>query len=514
MTTLRIVLGDQLDRDSTIFHNANSKQDLFWMAEVPHEATKVWSHKARIVLFLSAMRHFAEDIRARGFTLMYHALGEHPYTNFREALEASLREHKITRICAVKPGEWDVLRSLKTLCSEHQIKLELLPDSHFLSDEVEFAAWSKGRKNWVLEHFYRFLRRKRDVLMDGDQPLGGRWNFDSENRKAFGKAGPGLVPEPAMFTPDAITQDVIALVEQQFPDHPGELADFSWPVTTEQAQAALDDFIDHRLPLFGQYQDAMWTSQPWLYHARISAALNLKLLHPQAAIDAALAAYQQGHAPLAAVEGFIRQILGWREYVRHIYWARMPAMRAENALEAHQPLPAFYWTGATDYSCLHDALGQTLRYGYAHHIQRLMVLGLFTQLIGVEPSQVHAWFLAIYVDAVEWVEAPNTLGMSQYADAGVLGSKPYVASGKYIQRMSNYCAQCAFDPAKAVGASACPFTTLYWDFLDRHRESFAKHPRTALQWRSLERLSADDLAVIRAQATTLRQQLAASSTVI
>jgi deoxyribodipyrimidine photolyase-related protein len=511
MTTLRIVLGDQLDRNSTIFHNADPEQDLFWMAEVPHEATKVWSHKARIALFLSAMRHFAEDIRARGFALTYHALGKHTHANFREALEATLREHKITRISAVKPGEWDVLQSLESLCCEHQIKLELLPDTHFLSDEAEFAAWSKGRKNWVLEHFYRFLRRKRDVLMEGDQPIGGRWNFDSENRKSFGKAGPGLIPDPAMFAPDTITQDVIALVEQQFPNHPGDLNTFRWPVTAAQAQQALADFIHNRLPLFGHYQDAMWTQQPWLYHARISAALNLKLLHPQTAIDAALDAYQQGHAPLAAVEGFVRQILGWREYVRHIYWARMPQMLDENALSATEPLPAFYWTGKTDWACLHDALEQTLAHGYAHHIQRLMVLGLFAQLVGVTPREVHEWFLAIYVDAVEWVEAPNTLGMSQYADAGTLGSKPYVASGKYIQRMSNYCANCAQDPAKATGEQACPFTTLYWDFLDRHGEKFSKHPRTALQWRSLERLSSDDLAAIRTQAATLRQQLAASS---
>jgi deoxyribodipyrimidine photolyase-related protein len=511
MTTLRIAFGDQLNPDSTIFHNANPEQDRFWMAEVPHEATKVWSHKARIVLFLSAMRHYADEIRARGFALTYHALGDHPYASFREALEATLREHKITHICVVKPGEWEVLQSLEMLCSEHQIKLELLPDTHFLSDEAEFAAWSKGRKNWVLEHFYRFLRRKRDVLMDGDQPVGGRWNFDSENRKSFGKAGPGIIPVPAMFAPDAITQDVIARVEQHFPDHPGDLQSFQWPVTALQAQQALEDFIHNRLPLFGHYQDAMWTQQPWLFHARISAALNLKLLHPQTAIDAALDAYQQGHAPLAAVEGFVRQILGWREYVRHIYWARMPQMLDENALSAAAPLPAFYWTGKTDWACLHDALQQTLRHGYAHHIQRLMVLGLFAQLVGVNPREVHEWFLAIYVDAVEWVEAPNTLGMSQYADAGTLGSKPYVASGKYIQRMSNYCAHCAQDPAKATGQQACPFTTLYWNFLDRHREQFSKHPRTALQWRSLERLSSEDLAAIQAQAATFRQQLAASS---
>lgn len=511
MSTLRIVLGDQLDRNSTIFEDADPKDDVFWMAEVAHEATKVWSHKARIALFFSAMRHFAEEIRRRGFTLHYLELGKHTHPSFAEALSVTLQEKPFEQVSVVRPGEWDVLQTLQQVCDQYKVKLNILPDSHFLSDEATFAAWAKGRKSWVLEHLYRFLRRKNNVLMEGDQPVGGRWNYDTENRKAFGKQGPGLVPAPLEFPSDAITQAVMKQVEATFPNHPGSLTAFNWPVTAEQAQAALDDFIRNRLPLFGHYQDAMWTEQPWLYHSRISAALNLKLLHPQTAIDAALEAYAQGHAPLAAVEGFIRQILGWREYVRHIYWARMPALLEENALEAHTELPAFYWTGETEFACLRDALQQTLQYGYAHHIQRLMVLGLFAQLLGVLPRKVHEWFLAIYVDAVEWVEAPNTLGMSQYADAGILGSKPYVASGKYIQRMSNYCTECTRNPAQATGDDACPFTTLYWDFLDRHREPFAKHPRTALQWRSLERLDEAQLNAIRSQATTLRRQLAASS---
>jgi deoxyribodipyrimidine photolyase-related protein len=320
-----------------------------------------------------------------------------------------------------------------------------------------------------------------------------------------------MLPAPRRFAPDATTRAVIDLARTRFAGHPGSLDAFDWPVTPADAEAALDDFIAHRLPLFGTYQDAIWAGEPWLYHARIAAALNLKLLDPRRAVNAAVAAYHAGHAPLAAVEGFVRQILGWREYVRGLYWLRMPEFADHNALGADQPLPAFYWSGDTEMNCLRDAIGQTLRLGYAHHIQRLMVTGLFALLLGVRPREVHAWYLAVYVDAVEWVELPNVLGMSQYADGGYMVSKPYCASGKYIQRMSNYCSGCRFKPDRATGDDACPFTTLYWDFLARHRERFARHPRTALQWKNLDRIDPAELARIRAAAAALRAEFAAAS---
>ena len=325
--------------------------------------------------------------------------------------------------------------------------------------------------------------------MDGGSPAGGEWNFDAENRAAFGKQGPGPIPPPLEFVPDRTTRTVIALVRQRFAQHPGSLDHFAWPVTPTEARAALDDFIANRLPLFGAHQDAMWTNEPFLYHARISAALNLKLLDPRDAIAAAENAFRRGQAPLAAVEGFIRQILGWREYVRGIYWRFMPQYAEGNALDARQPLPPFYWTGDTDMNCLRDAIGQTLRLGYAHHIQRLMVTGLYALLLGVEPQQIHQWYLAVYVDAVEWVELPNTIGMSQFADGGIMASKPYAASGKYIQRMSNYCSGCRYDPAESTGDRACPFTTLYWDFLLRHQQKLRATPRMEMQLRNLGRLS-------------------------
>jgi deoxyribodipyrimidine photolyase-related protein len=304
-----------------------------------------------------------------------------------------------------------------------------------------------------------------------------------------------------------MTRAVLDLVERQFPSNPGRLDAFDWPVTRDQALAALEDFVAHRLPCFGRWQDAMWRGEPWLYHSRLAAALNLKLISPREACAAAEQAWRQGRAPLEAVEGFVRQVLGWREYVRGIYWREMPGYVERNALDAHESLPSFYWSGETDLACLRETIGQTLALGYAHHIQRLMVTGLFALLWGVRPREVHEWYLAVYVDAVEWVELPNTLGMSQYADGGLLASKPYVATGKYLARMGNYCDGCRYRPERAHGADACPFTTLYWDFLARHRERFARHPRLALQVRNLDRLSDSERTAIAVRADELRRTL-------
>jgi deoxyribodipyrimidine photolyase-related protein len=347
--------------------------------------------------------------------------------------------------------------------------------------------------------------------MEGDKPTGGDWNFDSENRKSFGRDGPPLHRAPRSFPPDDITRNVIALVNLRFASHPGDLTQFDWPVTIDEAERALEDFIKFRLPEFGDWQDAMWTVEPWLFHSRLSAAMNLKLLHPRRVIEAAAQAYRNGEAPLAAVEGFIRQILGWREYVRGIYWRFMPGYVELNALGADQPLPEFYWTGDTDMVCLRDALGQTLRHGYAHHIQRLMVTGLYALLLGVKPREVHQWYLAVYVDAVEWVELPNTLGMSQHGDGGLMASKPYVATGKYIQRMSNYCAGCRFDPAESTGPKACPFTTLYWDFLLQHEPLLRKNQRMSMQLKNLARLDLPKREAIRNHAARLRTSHAKTS---
>ncbi|MEK9721601.1 MAG: cryptochrome/photolyase family protein, partial [Quisquiliibacterium sp.] len=348
------------------------------------------------------------------------------------------------------------------------------------------------------------LRRRFDILMQDGKPVGGQWNFDRDNRAAFPAAGPGPVPPPCRFEPDAMTREVLALVEREFSDHPGSLSSFGWPVTRAQALVSLQQFIDQRLDSFGRYQDAMWSGQVWLYHSHLSCALNLKLIGPMEVARAAEQAWRDGKASLPSTEGFIRQVVGWREYVRGIYWTQMPAYLGLNALGASEPLPEFYWHGQTPMVCLADAISTTLEHGYAHHIQRLMITGLFGLLFGVEPRQMHEWYLAVYVDAVEWVELPNTLGMSQYADGGLMASKPYIASGKYIARMSNYCKGCRFDPAESSGPNACPITTLYWDFLMRHQEMLQANPRMLMQLRNLNRLNEPAKAAIQRQAEAFR----------
>jgi deoxyribodipyrimidine photolyase-related protein len=507
MRNLVLILGDQLDRRSAALDGFDPACDAVWMAEVAEEATHVWSHKARIAIFLSAMRHYRDWLRSKGYTVHYHALDDPANEgSFASELTRAVKQHQPQKLIVVEPGEWRVLQGLKQTAQQLGVPLEIRPDRHFLISIDDFNRHAAGRKQLRLEFFYREMRLRTGILMADKQPLGGAWNFDAENRKAFGKQGPGLVPQPVRFAPDAITQEVIRLVETRFPNHPGSLRAFDWAVTPEQAEQALDDFIENRLPLFGPYQDAMWSGEPYLYHSRLSSAINLKLLAPRVAIQKAVDAYHQQHAPLQSVEGFVRQLLGWREYIRGVYWLYMPEYLERNALNAHANLPDFYWTGETDMNCLRETIGQTLKHGFAHHIQRLMVTGLYALLLGVQPKQVHAWYLAIYVDAVEWVELPNVYGMSQFADGGLMASKPYIASGKYLQRMSNYCTGCRYKPDKATGEDACPFTTLYWNFLMRHTPTFADHPRLGQQIRNLRRLSAADREAIRKQAENLVHQ--------
>lgn len=502
---LVIVLGDQLDFQSSALQGFDTAQDAVWMAEVAQESTYVWSAKQRIAVFLSAMRHFAQSLRELGLPMDYTRL-DAPDNAGTLALELGKAIARLQPAALVMsaPGDWRVLQSLRAVAKEHALALHLRDDTHFFSTVREFASYAQGKKQVRLEYWYRELRRKHNILMEGKAPAGGQWNFDADNREAFGKAGPQNVPPPSRFVPDAITQDVLALVETRFANHPGRLHSFAWPVTRPQALVALQAFIDQRLPLFGKYEDAMWAGEVWLYHSHLSCALNLKLLNPREVVQAAVDAYNKGHAPLAAVEGFVRQILGWREYVRGIYWLHMPDYLERNALNAQAALPAWYWTGQTDMACLKDAITQTLEHGYAHHIQRLMVTGLYALLLGVKPQEVHAWYLSVYVDAVEWVELPNTLGMGQYADGGLMASKPYVASGKYIQRMSNHCAGCKYDPAQSTGPRACPFTTLYWDFLMRHEDDLKQNPRMAMQIKNLMRLDEPMRKNIAVQATAHR----------
>jgi deoxyribodipyrimidine photolyase-related protein len=497
---LVLVLGDQLDPASSAFDGFDPRLDRALMIEAPGEATHVWSHRARIALFLSAMRHFAHELRAKGLPLAYLALDADLPPGLPQRLEAQLARVRPARLVVCEPGEYRVEQDLCAVCANAGIALELRPDRHFLASRARFAAWAGNSSTLRMESFYRTMRRETGVLMRGDQPEGGVWNFDRENRGSFGQHGPGTVPAPPRFEPDEITREVIALVQARFPDHPGSLANFAWPVTRAQARQALDAFIRDRLPGFGEYQDAMWTGQPVLWHSLLSSSLNLKLLDPREVIAAAERAWRERALPLAAVEGFVRQVLGWREFIRGVYWLDMPGLRSANHFRHVRPLPAWYWSGETRMNCMRETLGQTLAHGYAHHIQRLMVTGNFALLAGLSPQQVADWYLAVYVDAVEWAELPNTAGMALYANGGRFTSKPYAASGAYIRRMSNYCAGCSYRPQQRTGPQACPITVLYWEFLMRHQSALSANPRASLMVKSLQRLDDAERRAIRREA--------------
>jgi deoxyribodipyrimidine photolyase-related protein len=409
-------------------------------------------------------------------------------------------------------------QAVRSVAAEAGVSVQFVDDTHFFCSRADFARWAgPAARPLRMESFYRAMRMTHGVLLDADGgPEGGRWNFDAENRKAWpksppGRAGPGLIPAPAHVEPDALTRDVLAIVEQRFGEHPGSLADFAWPVTRPGALSALEVFVRTRLPSFGEFQDAMWTGTPFGWHALLSSSLNLHLLDPREVVAAAEAAYRRGDVPLPAAEGFIRQVLGWREFIRGVYWRDMPGMADANRLEARRRLPGWYWTAETKMNCAREAIGQTLRHGYAHHIQRLMVTGLFGLLAEVEPKQVADWYLAIYVDAVEWAELPNVAGMALWADGGRFTSKPYIASGAYIDKMSDYCRGCAYAPTEKAAATRgkplCPFTVLYWNFVDKHADLLARNPRTLFNVRQLERWSAEQRRALREQAAHLLENL-------
>jgi len=510
---LVLVLGDQLSLASPALEGLDPTQDRVLMIEAPGEAGVVWSHKARIALFLSAMRHFRDALRAQGQAVEYIALDDSAEPTLTGRLAEVLKRLKPQSLRLLEAGEWRLEQGIAEVAQAAGVTLRTLDDTHFLCSRADFARWAgKYASSLRLEFFYRETRRQYRVLLDADgQPEGGQWNYDAENRKGYPKGGPGLIPPPAQFEPDALTRQVFADVERLFPQHPGSLQHFRWPVTREQALAALEGFISARLPNFGDYQDAMWSGTPFGWHSLLSTSLNLKLLDPREVVAAAEAAYRAGHAPLAAVEGFVRQVLGWREFIRGVYWLQMPGMAEANHFGHQRRLPAWFWTGNTQMACARDAIEQTLQYGYAHHIQRLMVTGLFGLLAEIDPKAVAAWYLAVYVDAVEWVELPNVAGMALYADGGKFTSKPYVASGAYIQRMSNHCGSCKYAPdaktAESKGKPLCPYTVLYWNFLDRHEAALTGNPRTALMAKNVARLSPEARQRIRSDAARVFEQL-------
>jgi len=485
---LRIVLGDQLTRGLSALDGLDPARDVVLMMECAQETSYVPHHKQKIALILAAMRHFAQDLRAQGVRVEYVRLDDPANTGSftGEVLRACARLAP-ARIVATWPGEWRVLEEMRGWEEACGAPVEIREDDRFLATRADFARWAGAKKSLRMEYFYREMRRSSGLLMEGDAPVGGAWNFDADNRKPLPKGA--KPPPPLRFAPDAQTQAVLDLVAARFPQNFGDLEGFGWPVTRAQALAALDDFIARRLALFGDYQDAMKTGERFLHHSLISTSLNLGLLDPREACAAAERAWRAGAAPLNAVEGFIRQILGWREYVRGLYWLLMPGYAQGDFLDATRPLPAFYWTGETSMNCMAQAIGDTRANAYAHHIQRLMVTGNFALLAGVRPREIEDWYLAVYADAFEWVEMPNVRGMAIFADGGVMASKPYAASGAYINRMSDYCSGCLHDVKAKTGPAACPFNALYWAFLIRNETKLARNPRLAMPYKNLARMS-------------------------
>ncbi|GJD74487.1 cryptochrome/photolyase family protein [Methylobacterium goesingense] len=508
--TLRFLLGDQLTRRIATLTDLDPDHDVVLLVEVRAEATYVRHHKQKIAFLFSAMRHFAAELEAEGVRVDYVRLDDSANTgSFTGELMRAIARHEPDRVVVTEPGEWRVWEMMQAWRDDAAVPVQIRDDNRFLCPRADFAAWAGDRRSLRMETFYRGMRRRTGLLMDGGEPTGGRWNFDAENRKGLPKGH--TLPERVGFPPDAITRDVIALVEAAFADHFGATEAFAWPVTRADALAAFRHFLAVGLPHFGDYQDAMRTGAPFLYHALISPALNAGLLTPEEVCRAAERAYREGAAPLHCVEGFIRQILGWREYVRGLYWARMPDYAGSNALEATRDLPWFYWSGETAMNCLAQSIADTRAHAYAHHIQRLMVTGNFALLAGIAPAQVEEWYLVVYADAYEWVELPNVHGMVLWADGGVMGSKPYAASGAYINRMSDYCRGCAYDVAKRTGPTACPFNALYWNFLITHADRLSGNPRLAMPYRNLARLDPSVRAEIQAQAARFLDGLAAPS---
>ena len=500
------VLGDQCSGHLASLRDIGRADAVVLMMEVADETGYVKHHKRKIALIFSAMRHFAEELREAGWTVDYVTLDQPDNSgSFTGEVARAVERHAATRIRIVEPGEWRVLKMIEGWNAAFGLPVDMLIDDRFVCPILAFQTWAQGRRELRMEFFYRDMRRQTGLLMDGDDPEGGQWNLDHDNRKPPKKGV--AYPHPMRFEQDVTTRDVLALVADRFADHFGSLDGFALPVTRAEARRALDHFVRTALPDFGTYQDAMVTGERFLFHAFLSPALNCGLLSPLEVCEAAATAYRAGDVPLNSAEGFIRQIIGWREYIRGMYWLEMPQLSDANALGATRPLPDFYWTGETEMLCLQQAVISTRDEAYAHHIERLMVLGNFAMLAGVSPQAISDWFLVVYADAYEWVEHPNVLAMSQFADGGRLGSKPYAAGGAYINRMSDYCGRCRYDVKQKTGEDACPFNALYWDFLARHDRRLRGNHRMGPVYRNWDRMTDEQRGAYRASAKAFLRTL-------
>lgn len=502
------MLGDQLSDGLSTLRDLDPERDVVLMAEVRDEATYVKHHKQKIALIFAAMRGFAERLEGRGVTVRYVRIDDADNTHsIVGELERALDDQPFEAVAVTECGEWRLAETLQAFAKSTQTPIDIREDDRFICSHDRFRRWASGKASLRMEFFYREMRRETGILMDGKQPEGGQWNYDAENRKNLPK---GVAPpERTRTRPNATAQGAIADVERLFGDHFGTLDGFGWPTTARQAENILATFLGEILPGFGDWQDVMANGEPWMWHGLVSTSINLGLLDPLDVCRRAEAEYRAGRAPLNAVEGFIRQILGWREFVRGVYWLKVPEYRKRNFLDADRALPWFYWSGETDMACVADVVAQTRAHAYAHHIQRLMVTGNLAMLLGVHPDAVDDWYMVVYADAYEWVEMPNTRGMATFADGGIVGSKPYAASGAYIDRMSDYCGGCRYDVKAKTGEGACPFNRLYWGFLERNRRRLRDNVRLAMPYRTLDGWDAARRRAVEAEAEACRDMLGA-----
>ncbi|NCF37857.1 MAG: cryptochrome/photolyase family protein [Gammaproteobacteria bacterium] len=503
--TLRLVLGDQLNLQHSWFEQQDASV-LYLLAELHQEATYVRHHIQKLCAFFAAMKAFAASIAANGHRVVYLSLDDTcGFDSLPDLIESICRQYGVTRFEYQLPDEYRLRQQLRRMELPQSVQARAFDSEHFLLPETEFERLITPGKHNRMESFYRKMRRRLNLLMDADKPLGGKWNYDDANREKLKPADLQELPEPMVFDNDVGT--ILQRIDEHDIDHFGERSSsLLWPVDRPQALALLDFFCQSCLPRFGRFQDAMTCQHEhrWsLYHSRLSFAMNCKILHPGEVIEAAIASFDddKNQISIAQIEGFVRQIIGWREYVRAVYWINMPAYSELNELGATRDLPGYFWDGSTRMKCMQQALEQSLDYSYAHHIQRLMITGNFCLIAGIDPAQVDAWYLGVYVDAIEWVEMPNTRGMSQFADGGLIASKPYNASGNYINKMSDYCKHCHYDVKQKATDSACPFNSLYWDFMIRHRDRFGANPRIGMIYRNWDRQSPEtrDETLVRAK---------------
>ncbi len=509
MTTLSLILGDQLNPDHSWYRQVD-EDVVHVLMEVKQETSYVLHHAQKVLAIFSAMRAFAQHLRNQGHRVR-HVPIDHPSNRqgITANLDALIAHHQAKAVLYQAPDEWRLDEELKQWAHARRalgLSVQQVDTEHFLTTRDEAANLFKGRKQWLMEHFYRHMRRQHGVLMSADgQPEGGQWNYDADNRKAWS----GQPPEPADWrAPHDHRELWQAIVDAGVTTFGNPQADrLPWPLDAKEARAHLRAFVTHALPHFGDFQDALSQRANRLFHSLLSFALNVKMLHPRELIDAAEQAWREGRAPLAAVEGFIRQILGWREYVRGVYWAHMPGYDERNHFGHDLPLPDWFWTGRTRMACLSRAIGQSLEDAHAHHIQRLMVIGNFALLAGLDPQALHRWYLGVYIDAFEWVELPNTLGMSQFADGGLLATKPYVSSAAYLDRMGDHCKHCPHQRKERLGPQACPFNALYWDFHIRHDGLLRHNPRIGMVYRQIDRMAPSEKQAIAEQASWVRVNL-------